>query len=157
MAFMAEPDKVRAMDVMDRKLLSLLAEDATLSYKELGERLHLSAPAVHERVKKLKKSGAIRGTVARLDGEAVGRPLSAFIHMDTEGWGKTPELMAIADDTRVEEIHAVAGDTCMVLKVRCESTKALEDILHRLYNIKGVIRTQSYIVLNTYLERGPGV
>jgi DNA-binding Lrp family transcriptional regulator len=51
----------------------------------------------------------------------------------------------------------VAGDTCMVLKVRCESTRALEDILHRLYNIKGVIRTQSYIVLNTYLERGPGV
>src|SRR3546814_6680740 len=51
----------------------------------LGERLHISAPAVHERVKKLKKSGAIRGTVARLDGEAVGRPLSAFIHIDTEG------------------------------------------------------------------------
>jgi Lrp/AsnC family transcriptional regulator, leucine-responsive regulatory protein len=148
---------VSAMDPMDRKLLGLLAENATLSYKELGERLHLSAPAVHERVKKLKKSGAIRGTVARLDGEAVGRPLCAFIHMDTEGWGKTPELMAIADDSRVEEIHAVAGDTCMVLKVRCESTRALEEILHRLYNIKGVIRTQSYIVLNTYLERGPGV
>ena len=50
------------MDPLDRKLLGLLAEDATLSYKELGERLHLSAPAVHERVKKLKKSGAIRGT-----------------------------------------------------------------------------------------------
>jgi DNA-binding Lrp family transcriptional regulator len=108
-------------------------------------------------VKKLKKSGAIRGTVAQLDGEAVGRPLCAFIHMDTEGWGKTSELMAVADDSRVEEIHAVAGDTCVVLKVRCESTRALEDILHRLYNIKGVIRTQSYIVLNTYLERGPGV
>src|SRR3546814_6840569 len=77
--------------------------------------------------------------------------------IDTEGWGKTPELMAVAEDTRVEEIHAVAGDTCMVLKVRCESTRALEDILHRLYSIKGVLRTQSYIVLSTYLERGPGV
>src|SRR3546814_19881520 len=99
---------------------------------------------------------SIRGTVARLDGEAVGRPLSAFIHIDTEGWGKTPELMAVAEDTRVEEIHAVAGDTCMVLKVRCESTRALEDILHRLYSINGDLRTQSYIVLNTYLEHGPG-
>ena len=157
MAFSAEPDTVTAMDTMDRKLLGLLAEDATLSYKEMGERLHLSAPAVHERVKKLKKAGAITGTVARLDGAAVGRPLCAFIHMDTEGWGKTQELMAIVDDSRVEEIHAVAGNTCMVLKVRCESTQALEDILHRLYEIPGMIRTQSYIVLNTYLERGPGV
>ncbi|HIC81367.1 MAG TPA: Lrp/AsnC family transcriptional regulator [Kiloniellaceae bacterium] len=145
------------MDAMDRKLLGLLAEDATLSYKDMGERLHLSAPAVHERVKKLKKAGAITGTVARLDGAAVGRPLCAFIHMDTEGWGKSPELMAIQDDSRVEEIHAVAGDTCVILKVRCESTKALEDILHRLYQVPGMIRTQSYIVLNTYLERGPGV
>ncbi len=145
------------MDAMDRKLLGLLAGDATLSYKDMGERLHLSAPAVHERVKKLKKAGAITGTVARLDGAAVGRPLCAFIHMDTEGWGKSPELMEIQDDSRVEEIHAVAGDTCVILKVRCESTKALEDILHRLYQVPGMIRTQSYIVLNTYLERGPGV
>src|SRR3546814_12510640 len=104
-----------------------------------------------------RSSGAISGTGARPDGGAGGRPLSAFIHIDTEGWGKTPELMAVAEDTRVEEIHAVAGDTCMVLKVRCESTRALEDILHRLYSIKGVLRTQSYIVLSTYLERGPGV
>lgn len=145
------------MDPMDRKLLGLLAEDATLSYKELGERLHLSAPAVHERVKKLKKAGAIAGTVARLDGAAVGRPLCAFIHMDTEGWGKSPELLSIEEDSRIEEIHAVAGDTCVILKVRCESTHALEDILHRLYQVPGMIRTQSYIVLNTYLERGPGV
>lgn len=145
------------MDPMDRKLLGLLAEDATLSYKELGEQLHLSAPAVHERVKKLKKAGAITGTVARLDGAAVGRPLCAFIHMDTEGWGKSPELLSIEEDSRIEEIHAVAGNTCVILKVRCESTKALEDILHRLYQVPGMIRTQSYIVLNTYLERGPGV
>lgn len=145
------------MDPMDRKLLGLLAEDATLSYKELGERLHLSAPAVHERVKKLKKAGAIAGTVARLDGAAVGRPLCAFIHMDTEGWGKSPELLSIQEDSRIEEIHAVAGDTCVILKVRCESTHALEGILHRLYQVPGMIRTQSYIVLNTYLERGPGV
>ena len=112
---------------------------------------------MHERVKKLKKSGAITGTVARIDGTAVGRPLCAFIHMDTEGWGKSPELMEIVDDSRVEEIHAVAGDTCIILKVRCESTQALEDLLHRLYEVPGMIRTQSYIVLNTYLERGPGV
>src|SRR3546814_12335505 len=95
MAFDSEPDKVPTMDPMDRKLLGLLAEEDTLSYKELGERLHLSAPAVHERVKQLKKSGAIRGTVARLDGEEVGRPLAAFIHTANEGRGKAPDLMAL--------------------------------------------------------------
>ena len=42
------------LDDRDRKLLGLLSEDASLSYAELGERISLSAPAVHERVKRLK-------------------------------------------------------------------------------------------------------
>src|SRR3546814_12899557 len=103
----------------------------------------------------LKKSGAIRGTVARLDVEAVGRPLSAFIHIDTEGWGKTPELMAVAEDTRVEEIHAVAGGTCMVLQVCRESTLPLRDIPNRVYGTKSDRLNQSYNVLNTHVERRP--
>ena len=49
-------------------LLGILAEDASLSYAELGQRLHLSPAAVHERVKRLRRDGVIKGTVARLDG-----------------------------------------------------------------------------------------
>src|SRR5262249_33091220 len=59
------------LDAFDRRILAALTEDATLSYAELGEKVNLSAPAVHERVKRLKQSGTIRDTVARLDGPAV--------------------------------------------------------------------------------------
>ena len=47
----------------------------------------------------------------------------------------------------------MAGDTCLVIKVRCESTKALEQLLKRIYDVPGVQGTRSYIALNTYLER----
>ena len=63
------------LDAVDRRLLGLLANDSTLSYAALGELLHLSAPAVHERVKRLKRDGVILATVARLDGAKLGRPL----------------------------------------------------------------------------------
>lgn len=143
------------MDAIDRKLLAHMSEDATLSFKDLGAKLGLSAPSVYERVRKLRLSGAIRRTTIEIDGESIGRPLLAFVHVDTEGWGKTPAMLALSDDPHVEEIHAVAGDTCMVLKVRCEGTKALELLLKKIYEIPGVKGTQSYIALNTYLERGP--
>ncbi len=52
----------------------------------------------------------------------------------------------------VEEIHSVAGDTCMLLKVRRASSRALEALLARLYAIPGVRSTRSYVVLSTYLE-----
>ncbi|MET0597723.1 MAG: Lrp/AsnC family transcriptional regulator [Mesorhizobium sp.] len=143
----------RELDAADRRLLGVLVEDATVSYAELGERAGLSAPAAHERVKRLRRSGAIRRTAALVDPRAAGKPLLAFVHVDTRGWGKTPELMAIAEHPEVEEIHSVAGDTCMLLKVRTEDTRALEGLLARLYETPGVLATRSYVVLSTYLER----
>ena len=113
----------------------------------------LSAPAVHDRVKKLRASGCLVRTVALLDGPAVGKPLLAFVHVDSMGWCKTEELMAMTDLPEVEEIHSVAGDTSMLLKVRCASSRALEDLLARLYAMPSVRGTRSYVVLSTYLER----
>lgn len=143
------------MDAIDRKLLAILADDATIAFRLLGQKLGLSAPSVYERVKKLKAQGAIRRTTVEINGEAIGCPLLAFVHVTTEGWGKTPEMLAITDDPRVEELHSVAGDTCIILKVRCEGTLALEKLLKRIYDMPGVRGTRSYISLNTYLERGP--
>lgn len=144
-----------ALDEKDRMLLRLLAEDATTSYADLGERVYLSPPAVHERVKRLKRDGYIRGTVALLDGEKIGRPLLTFIHVDTAGWGAKSPMRALADLDEVEEIHTVTGDTCVILKVRMPGTQALEDLLARIYKIDGVKGTRSYVALSTYLERGP--
>lgn len=143
------------LDEVDRMLLDYLAQDATHTFAELGSLLHLSAPAVHERVKRLKRDGVIKGTVALLDATKLGRPLLAFIHVDTVGWGKSPELLALADLPEVEEIHSVTGDTCMLLKARTADTVALEDLLARIYATPGVKGTRSYIVLSSYLERGP--
>lgn len=149
----------RELDATDRKILGVLVDDATVSYAELGDRVGLSPPAAHERVKRLRRSGAIRNTAAIIDPNAVKKPLLAFVHIDTKGWGKTPELMAVSQYPEVEEIHTVAGDTCMLLKVRTEDTRALEGLLSRLYETPGVTSTRSYVVLSTYLERPvqPGV
>lgn len=145
--------RTRVLDAIDRRILGELARDADLSYAELGDRVGLSPPATHERVKRLKASGRIRGTVAMLDETATGKPLLAFIHVDTTGWGKSKELMELGDLPEVEEIHSVTGDTCMLLKARFESSRALEGLLARLYDMPSVKGTRTYVVLSTYLER----
>ncbi|WP_186112757.1 Lrp/AsnC family transcriptional regulator [Burkholderia gladioli] len=146
-------DQITPLDAIDRKLLGVLVEDATMSYAELGKRVALSAPAVHERVKRLRRSGVIRRTSVQISPQAIGRPLLAFVHVDTKGWGKTPELMRLASCPEVEEIHSVAGDTSMLLKIRTEDSRALEVLLSGLYEIPGVSATRTYVVLSTYLER----
>lgn len=143
----------RPLDGFDRRILAALVDDARLTYAEIGARAGLSAPAVHERVKRLKASGAIAGSSARLDGPAVGKPLLAFVHVDAEGWGKSRRMLALKAWPEVEEMHSVAGDTSVILKVRTASTHALEHLLAQIYALPGVRGTKSFIALSTYLER----
>ncbi len=155
----ANPVRERYLDDTDRRLLGVLVDDATVSYAELGERANLSAPAAHERVKRLRRSGVIRRTAVQIDPKAAGKSLLAFVHVDTHGWGKTPSLMGLTALPEIEEIHSVAGDASLLLKVRAEDTQALERVLAVIYSLPGVVRTRSNIVLSTYLERPvqPGV
>jgi Lrp/AsnC family transcriptional regulator, leucine-responsive regulatory protein len=145
--------KTRNLDAFDRKILSVLVRDANVSYADLGQRIGLSAPAVHERVKRMRRTGVIRQTSVLLDPVAIGKPLLAFVHVDVRGWCNTPELLAIADLPEVEEVHTVAGDTGMLLKVRTENSHALEGLLAHIYDVPGVVTTRSYIVLSAYMER----
>ncbi len=140
-------------DGIDRKILGALARDATQSFAQLSEVVGLSPPAVHERVKRLRASGAIKGTVAVLDAKAAGKPLLAFVHVDTTGWGKTPALMEFGAMPEVEEIHSTTGDTCLIMKVRVASSEALEGLLALLYTTDGVRSTRTYVALSTHIER----
>ncbi|MBD8804969.1 Lrp/AsnC family transcriptional regulator [Pseudomonas syringae] len=143
------------LDGIDRKLLGHLAVDATLSYAILGKLVHLSGPAVHERVKRLKQHGIIKATVASLDGAKLGRPLLAFIDVDTKSWAKTRQIVQLVDLPDIEEIHTVTGESAVLLKVRTRDTQTLEALLGIIHGIEGIEATRSSIALSTYLERGP--
>jgi DNA-binding Lrp family transcriptional regulator len=67
----------------------------------------------------------------------------------------TRQLLKLKELPEVEEIHTVTGDSAMVLKVRTRNTQSLEHFFERIYAIEGFKGTRSYVVLSTYLERGP--
>jgi len=140
------------MDDLDRKLLAALQEDAGQRYADLADRLGLSAPALHERVKKLKARGVIKRTTIEMDTAALGYGLAAFIHVGTEtpaegGWNKEEIAAVLRDEPAVEE--------AMILKVRVANADDLGHFLKRLFAIRGVVRTESFISIDTLIDRGP--
>lgn len=143
----------RPLDAFDRKILAALTNDGRATYADIGKNVGLSAPAVHERVKRLRLH-VIKGFGAQLDGAACGKSFLAFVHVDTDGWGKSERMMRLHNFPEIEEMHSVAGDTCVIMKVRTANPHALEQFLAQLYVLPGVKGTKSYVVLSTYLERG---
>lgn len=147
--------KPAELDAIDRKILGALAQDASRSYADLSEIVHLSKPAVHDRVKRLRREGVIKGTVAILDGCKLGRTLLTFLVVDTSSYNATRQLLALADRPEIEELHTVAGDGSLMIKVRADDTESLEALLMEIQSLEGVRSVRSYIALSTFLERGP--
>lgn len=143
------------MDTIDRRLLALLQKDATARYTDLAQALGLSAPALHERVKKLRARGTLIRNTVDVDPDALGYQLAAFIHVQTDGWPCDRVADVLERDGFVEEVHSVAGSTSMVVKVRTPSNAALEALLHRIHVLDGVRSAEGFLVLRTYLDRGP--
>jgi DNA-binding winged helix-turn-helix (wHTH) protein len=84
-----------------------------------------------------------------------GRPLLAFVHVDTTSAAGMRQLVEFKELPEVEEIHSVTGESAMLLKVRARDTRELDSVLERVSAIEGFTATRSYIALSTYLERGP--
>jgi Lrp/AsnC family transcriptional regulator, leucine-responsive regulatory protein len=138
------------LDEIDWRLLRELQADARLSYNELARRVHLSAPAVAERVRRLEQDGVIVGYCARVDPARAGHPLLAFVQLRCT-LGHCLLRTASEDDyPEIAEIHKLSGEHCTLLKVRAASLAHLEGLVERLGQ-HGEMRT--HIVLSTQFDR----
>ncbi|MGI8857507.1 MAG: Lrp/AsnC family transcriptional regulator [Thermomicrobiales bacterium] len=145
------------MNDIDRSIVQLLAENGRLSHEQIAQAVHLSRPAVHERVRRLEERGVIRGYHARVDWETMGQPVTAFIWMRTTG-ARTNEIGAAIlglgnADAVIEECHRVTGEWCLLAKVRVASTLALQELIDRVRGVSGVAGTVTSIAMSDLRER----
>lgn len=142
------------LDDVDRKILTLLKGDARLPYADIGKKVHLSAPAVHARVKKLESSGVILKHTISLSPEKMGSGLCAFVRIARSKGLGAPVAEALLKIKQVEECHSTAGEDCLFVKVRVTSSLELSRILDQIRAIEGIDRTITSVVLETHFERG---
>ncbi|MFF5111960.1 Lrp/AsnC family transcriptional regulator [Streptosporangium sp. NPDC000509] len=141
------------MDRIDKMLIGILQDDAGRSYAALGAAVGLSSGAAHERVRKLRERGLIRRTTIEVDPVAAGRGVLSFVLVEGQAWmGASGEaLLAIPE---IEEAHVIAGPASLLVKVRTASTRELQEVLRRLFEIEGVTGTRTIMVLESFFERG---
>jgi Lrp/AsnC family leucine-responsive transcriptional regulator len=120
------------VDDMDWALLRELQADARLSFSELSRRVHLSPPAVAERVRRLEEAGVVTGYHAHVDLARAGRSVVALIRMSCYGPRCILRDPSVSGWAEVLEIHRITGDACSVLKVAAGSIDAFEQVIDRL-------------------------
>jgi len=108
------------MDAIDRKILAVIQEDASLSVAEIGSRVGLSSTPCWKRIQRLEAEGVITRRVALIDPGKIGLGITVFVSIETgdhsQNWlarfaevvGAMPEVM---------EFYRMAGDVDYMLRV----------------------------------------
>jgi Lrp/AsnC family transcriptional regulator len=123
------------MDAIDRKILVLLQDDASLSVAEIGHQVGLSSTPCWKRIQKLEAEGVIAKRVALVDPDKVGLGITVLVSIETsdhsEEWldrfaktvGAMPEVM---------EFYRMAGDVDYILRVVAADMHAYDQFYKRL-------------------------
>jgi Lrp/AsnC family leucine-responsive transcriptional regulator len=139
-----------SLDDIDRILVRQLVADGRATLAELAASAGLSVSAVQSRVRRLEARGVVSGYAARVDPEAVGHLLSAFVAITPLDPSQPDDAPArLAHIAEIEACHSVAGEESYVLLVRVRSARALEDLLQKIRTAANV-QTRSTIILNTF-------
>ena len=143
------------LDPIDRRILALLQDDAKRSQAEIAKAVGLTAPSVNERIRKLERSGFIRGYVALLDDRKLGQDITAFVEVFVEHPKfETNFIEAVAELDEVLECHHITGEFSLLLKVKVTDMAAFRRLLiEKLNTIRGVRQTRTVMVLATAKEQ----
>lgn len=121
------------IDETDLAILRLLLKDANLSYKEIGQGVHLTGQAVGARVRKLEDLGVIEGYTLRWNPERLGLVVRAFVTVFMKsGLAHQAFQDYIAGKDSVTEVHRVSGEGCYWMSVRVDTLVRLNELLDGL-------------------------
>lgn len=144
------PTEVFEFDAWDDKILAELQRDARITMAELGRRVHLSQPAVTERVRKMESNGVIKGYRAEVDLARLGYGIRALIRVARADYAlvvkcieKTPEVI---------NAYNVTGEDSWVLEIAVIDVQHLDAVVTKFCVLT---QTSTAIVLNAPRENAP--
>jgi len=141
------------LDDLDLKILTTLQQNGRTKRNELAEQVGLSVPSVSERLKKLEDNKIIEGYYTKVNKQAFGYDILAFILVMMDSSKHYKDLVKHVDKhPNILECHSVLGEGSHLLKVLVKNTASLEKLLSEVQTWSGVTGTKTTYVLSTLKE-----
>lgn len=137
----------RDIDELDKKILSLISQNARIPFLEVARECGVSGAAIHQRIQRLINMNVIKGSEYVLDPIALGFQTCAFVGVflkDAADYQKV--VKALRKITEVVECHYTTGKYAMFLKLYAKSNRHLLEIIHgEFQKIDGISSTETII------------
>ncbi|MCH4822030.1 Lrp/AsnC ligand binding domain-containing protein [Gramella lutea] len=143
------------LDGIDKTILNFLMKDAKKPILEIAKNIGITGAAVHQRLRKLEKSGLIEGSKMMLDARLLGYKTMAFVGVYLDKAVSNPQAVKkLSEIPEVIECHYTTGNWSIFLKILCTDNEHLMNVLNKnIQAIEGVSRTETFISLNQQIDR----
>lgn len=146
--------KQTEIDGIDKKVLRTLMEDARTPILEIARNVGISGAAIHQRLRKLEKSGLLVGSKFEVNPEVLGFDTMGFVGVYFDKAADGPVIIKLLRRVpEVLECHYTTGNWNVFLKIISKSNDHLMQVLNTIQEINGVSRTETFISLSQLFRR----
>ncbi|SET89267.1 Lrp/AsnC family transcriptional regulator, leucine-responsive regulatory protein [[Clostridium] aminophilum] len=138
------------MDKTDIKIINILQNDCKTPTREIGRLVGLTAPAVSERINRLRDAGVIEGFHAQIDETKLGTGINAFIQVNVPPREYDNFCLFCEQEPSIIEHHHIVGLNNALLRIRVRNSHMLDQLLEKIRHY-GLSNTA--IELSTYFNR----
>jgi len=140
------------MDRTDARLLRALVEDPRATIMALAQRLALSRNTVQARLTRLDQRGVLASFERRINPDAIGYPLTAFITITLTQQHLDDVAVSLSEIPEVLEVLGISGAVDMLVRVAARDADDLYRIAGHILAIHGVERTETSLVMRHMLD-----
>ena len=141
------------MDNLNKAILEEYQKDASVTYRTLAKKIGEPASTVFSRIKQMKDSGVIRGIIPLVSPAAVGKPSTAWIKISLDINTDCCDFAdEVAKSKKVMEVHEIAGEWDILVKVKVKDNLALHDLTKEISHLPGINNMESLIAFKTVKE-----
>lgn len=137
------------LDKIDEKILEILQDNARTSLKDIAAQVYMSPTAVGARIDRMLEENVLEGFTTRLNPEAMGHYIKAFINLEVNPDQKEEFYPYIDSVLNVVECNCVTGDYAMLIEVRFPTTSELDQFIGELQRFG---KTKTQIVFSTCVK-----
>ena len=143
------------VDKLDRKIMSILAANARIAFKDVAEVCGVSRAAVHQRVERMKEDGVITGSGFSVNPKAVGYGTCTYVGIRLERGAMYKNVVKKLEKIpEIVECHFTTGPYTMLVKLYVRDNEQLMILLNdTLQSIDGVVSTETLISLDQSIKR----
>jgi len=138
------------MDDIDRKILNIIQNDATISYQKIGSKLGIGTSTIHYRVEKMKKQGIITSISAMIDPEKIGYDATAVIGLNVEPLQMDEIAEHLLKFDEVQIVATSSGDHDLIIQIIAENGKEIWRFINT--NIKTIHGVDKKIHVSLFLD-----